>query len=98
MNGRGVLGRFGPNHAVDNGVLTLKEDNNGDIKLHALGILRKFDGDVPALAGGFAEYSKNDDGGYTFNIETTNLIQRRKNFSKKWSADLLNLCLNIKQF
>jgi len=67
MNGRGVLGRFGPNHAVDNGVLTLKEDNNGDIKLHALGILRKFDGDVPALAGGFAEYSKNYDGGYTFN-------------------------------
>ena len=54
LNGRGVLGRFGPNHAVDVGILELKDD-----QLALRGIRRKYDGDVPAIAGGFIDYSRN---------------------------------------
>ncbi|GAB5389816.1 MAG: hypothetical protein Alpg2KO_27840 [Alphaproteobacteria bacterium] len=64
FKGRGVLGQYGPNHAVDNGILLVKPDEKGVPTLYALGILRKFDGDAPAFAGGFAKFTKQDDGAY----------------------------------
>ncbi len=66
LNGRGVLGQFGPNHAVDNGILRIKTNADGKNTLHAIGILRKFDNDAPALSGGFAKYSRNAKGAYIF--------------------------------
>lgn len=73
LNGRGVLGQFGPNHAVDNGVIVIKPDETGKPVLYALGIFRKYDNDAPAFAGGFAKFSKNSDGAYI--IDTTSIIQ-----------------------
>ncbi len=66
LNGRGVLGQFGPNHAVDNGIIRIKKDENGDDALHVIGILRKFDNDAPALCGGFAKYARGANGEYIF--------------------------------
>lgn len=66
LEGRGVLGQYGPNHAVDNGILVIKEDENGTPTLYALGITRKFDNDAPAFAGGFAKYARDDEGAYIF--------------------------------
>lgn len=66
LEGRGVLGQFGPNHAVDNGILVIKNDEQGTPTLYALGITRKFDNDAPAFAGGFAKYARDDKGAYIF--------------------------------
>lgn len=71
LNGRGVLGRMGPNHAVDNGVVVIAKDRiTGASKVYfTLGITRKFDNDAPALNGGFAKYKHNEDGSYDFDDE-----------------------------
>lgn len=66
LEGRGVLGQFGPNHAVDNGIIRIKADENGDDALYVIGILRKFDNDAPALCGGFAKYARGANGEYIF--------------------------------
>lgn len=66
LEGRGVLGQFGPNHAVDNGVLVMKADQKGIPTLYVLGILRKFDNDAPAFSGGFAKYKRGEGGEYRF--------------------------------
>jgi hypothetical protein len=66
LEGRGVLGQFGPNHAVDNGIIRIKKDDKGDDALHVIGILRKFDNDAPALCGGFAKYARGANGEYIF--------------------------------
>lgn len=69
LNGRGVLGQFGPNHAVDNGVLVIKQED-GKPTLYAQGIYRKDAPGVPAFAGGFAKFLKTDDGQYIFDRAT----------------------------
>ncbi len=58
INGRGLLGQFGPNHAVDSGlpILIKRDTQTGQKTLFMLGITRKFDQNAPALAGGFAKY------------------------------------------
>lgn len=66
LEGRGVLGQFGPNHAVDNGIVVIKDNEQGTPTLYALGITRKFDNDAPAFAGGFAKYARDDAGAYIF--------------------------------
>jgi hypothetical protein len=70
LRGQGCLGAMGPNHTVDNGILVVKPDENGDEALYALGILRKFDGDVPAFSGGFAKLKKEADGSFSIDRET----------------------------
>jgi hypothetical protein len=59
LNGRGLLGLFGPNHAVDNGgLLAVRTDEQtGKRGLFILGITRKYDNNAPALPGGFAKYA-----------------------------------------
>jgi hypothetical protein len=65
VKGRGIVGRFGPNHAVDNGVLRIMPDENGKLALHALGIIRQDDG-KPALCGGFSNFTRLPDGSYNY--------------------------------
>lgn len=61
IKGRGILGAFGPNHAVDNGMIVIKYDEQGKLSIYSvLGILRKYDNNAPALAGGFAKYKDGD--------------------------------------
>lgn len=64
LTGQGVLGQFGPNHAVDNGILQARADG-----LYALGIIRKYDDNAPAFAGGFAKYKKDAQGGYILDAD-----------------------------
>lgn len=65
MSGRGTLGLYGPNHAVDNGIMAVRDEG-----LSILGITRKYDGNAPAMAGGFAKFEKRPDGAYAFDAET----------------------------
>jgi len=91
LTGRGVLGSFGPNHAVDNGALVLKADKNGKPTLYALGILRKFDNDAPAFAGGFAKYTKDENGTYTFDREAVIETQIEEFFEETISGSIVLL-------
>jgi hypothetical protein len=69
INGRGCLGQFGPNHAVDNGVLVIRPDEDNTPTLYAVGILRKFDNDAPAFSGGFAKFREDESGTLIFDNE-----------------------------
>jgi len=75
LNGRGCLGQFGPNHAVDNGVIVVRPDAQGVMTAYALGILRKYDGNAPAFSGGFAKFQKDAQGQYI--IDHKAIIQTR---------------------
>ncbi len=61
INGQGILGRFGPNHAVDMGILRVMENGRGQKTLHVLGITREDDG-KKALCGGFTVFDKEPNG------------------------------------
>lgn len=97
LNGRGVLGQFGPNHAVDNGVLVLKNDEKGVPTLYALGILRKFDNDAPAFAGGFAKYGRDKNGAYIFDREAVIETQMEEFFEETISGSITLLLEYQKQ-
>lgn len=88
INGRGVLGSFGPNHAVDNGVLIVKEEEGKPV-LYAQGIYRKDVGaKTPALAGGFAKYTKTDDGAYVFDRAAVVVTQMEELFEEMISGSI----------
>lgn len=61
IHGRGVIGLYGPNHAVDVGILTIRPGRAGTPALHAWGIMK---GPRPAFCGGFAEYPNENGHGY----------------------------------
>tara|TARA_Y100000296_G_scaffold87245_1_gene131238 strand:- start:260983 stop:262185 length:1203 start_codon:yes stop_codon:yes gene_type:complete len=88
LDGRGVLGQFGPNHAVDNGILRIKENADGKTTLHAFGILRKFDNDAPALSGGFAKYSCSATGAYIFDRDAMIDTQSEELFEEMISGSI----------
>lgn len=89
LRGRGSLGQFGPNHAVDNGVVMVKQDAlSGEFTLHALGILRKHENDAPALAGGFAKFTRNENGEYTFDRGTQVMSQAEELFEEAVSGSV----------
>jgi hypothetical protein len=88
LQGRGVLGQFGPNHAVDNGILRLKADENGAMELYALGILRKYDNDAPAFSGGFAKYKRAANGAYIFDRDAVIETQVEELFEEMISGSI----------
>ncbi len=89
INGRGCLGQFGPNHAVDNGVIIIKPGKDGKQEAcFALGITRKFDSDAPALAGGFAKYRK-EEGVYTFDKEAAIKTRTEEFFEEMISGSVV---------
>lgn len=69
LTGRGLLWLYGPNHAVDNGILTMKINKRGENALHAIGIHHKDQPLVPSLSGGFAKFKKTENG-FIFDKET----------------------------
>lgn len=60
MKGRGTLGLFGVNHAVDFGTIVIKPGDSGAKIYFSVGITRKFDNDAPAFNGGFMKFKKVD--------------------------------------
>lgn len=66
ISGRGVIGRYGPNHAIDNGILRIMSNTDGKQTLHALGIIRQ-DNNKAALCGGFVNFVHSADGHYHYN-------------------------------
>lgn len=75
ITGRGLLGLHGPNTAVDNGILILKEDG-----LYLVGIHRKDSVTKrPALSGGFAKFEKQAGGQFVFD-EKADLETRVEEF------------------
>lgn len=81
LNGRGCLGQFGPNHAVDNGLVAIR-----DGKFYIIGITRKHDNDAPALSGGFAKYDRN----YDLDPQT-DMISRVEEFFEEMVSDSVQL-------
>jgi len=51
--GQGLLWHYGPNHAVDNGILVTRKDEKDLETLYAVGIHRMDGPGKPALSGGF---------------------------------------------
>ena len=88
MKDRGCLGQFGPNHAVDNGVIVIKNNEQGKLTLYALGISRKFDNDAPAFAGGFAKFTQDDNGTYIFDRNTVIESQMEEFFEETISGSI----------
>ncbi len=89
INGRGVLGAFGPNHAVDNGMIILKDDGQGNKKFSVLGILRKYDNNAPALAGGFAKYKDGETGALDLDAIAQNQMEEFFEEAISGSVELL---------
>jgi len=88
LHGRGTLGLYGPNHAVDNGMIVIKDDDTGAPTFYALGIERLYDNNAPALAGGFAEYTKNPAGSYDFNNDAATLTRTKEFFEEMVSGSV----------
>ena len=89
LTGRGCLGAYGPNHAVDNGAVVIEADENGVETMYALGIIRKHDkGDVPAFAGGFAKYNVQPDGSYVLDRDTVIDSQTEEFFEEMVSGSV----------
>lgn len=62
-----IAGLYGPNHAVDIGLLRVMENKEGKPALHALGIIRQDNG-KPALCGGFTNFTKDEKGIYQYGL------------------------------
>ena len=88
LTGRGSLGRFGPNHAVDSGILIMKKDEQDRETLYALGILRKYDNNEPAVAGGFVEFQKTEDDTYKYDRDLVTETQARELFEEMISGSI----------
>jgi len=90
LRGPGALGRFGPNLAVDNGVLRLRPDRNGVMHAYAVGITRKYDNDAAAIAGGFAKLSKGAGGAYLYD-RNAELLSRTEEFFEEMISGSVKL-------
>jgi len=66
ITGQGLLWQYGPNHAVDIGVIVTKNDENGVPTLYTEGIRRKDSMHQASFAGGFLKYEQ----GYKADKET----------------------------
>ena len=88
INGRGCLGQNGPNHAVDNGMIVIKDDENGTPAIYALGILRKYDGNAPAFSGGFAKFRVDENGEQVFDKEAVIDTQLEELFEEMISGSV----------
>jgi hypothetical protein len=65
IKGRGIIGRYGPNHAVDMGPCRIMNNAKGQPALHVLGIVRE-DSGLPALCGGFTNFERYPNGRYPY--------------------------------
>ena len=87
LKGRGILGGFGPNHAVDSGALQIAQDSNGNDVLKVLTIVRA-DNNKPAFAGGFVEWKKDADGTYRYDLEKAVETQAKEFFEEMVSGSV----------
>lgn len=90
LTGQGCLGQFGPNHAVDNGVLLSERvsKKTGKKVLSALGIIRRYDNDAPAFSGGFAKYEKGANGAYLLDDDAIAQTQAEEFFEEMVSGSI----------
>lgn len=88
LRGQGLLGQFGPNHAVDNGIMLLEQGPDGPL-LAALGIRRgAVDGFAPALSGGFVKYRTGTDGVRMFDDAAVAASQAEEFFEEMVSGSI----------
>lgn len=91
LRGRGMMWLYGPNHCVDNGVLQIKDDDNGMPTLYIVGIKRKDDPQQrPAMSGGFAKFKRTPEGGYVLDKEAI-LESRLEEFFEEMISDSVPL-------
>lgn len=69
ITGQGTLWQYGPNHAIDNGILTIEKDNYGIPTLYTIGINRKDSPDRASLSGGFVKFEIDEHNNYIINKE-----------------------------
>jgi len=88
ITGQGLLWQLGPNHAVDNGLLTIKPDEINLPTLYAIGINRKDSAAKTAsFAGGFAKFKKTTQG-YILDKETVAASQAEEFFEEMLSGSV----------
>ncbi len=68
ITGPGVIGRYGPNHAVDIAPVRIIPGKSGVPSLHVLGIVR-MDDRLPALCGGFVDNTPDPDSPFPYTPE-----------------------------
>lgn len=87
INGRGVVGRYGPNHAIDIAPCRMRGDRDGKLSLHVLGITRH-DTHRPALCGGFVEFNRASNGTYPYPRRVSVMSQVREFFEEMISGSV----------
>lgn len=65
IKGRGIVGRYGPNHTVDLAPCRIFQNKEGRLAFHVLGIIRH-DNKLPALCGGYVNFRQELDGTYPY--------------------------------
>jgi len=67
ITGQGLLWQYGPNHAIDNGFITIENDKDRIPTLYTIGINRKDSPDKASFSGGFVKFEKDEKGLYIIN-------------------------------
>lgn len=88
LKGPGILWQCGPNHAVDNGIVALRPDENGRMTAYALCIARKYDDGAVAMAGGFMKMKKEADGAYVYDDEAARHSRAEEFFEEMISGSV----------
>jgi hypothetical protein len=87
LNGRGMIGRFGPNHAVDMAPYQILDNGRGGQSLFVRGIIRQ-DSGLPALCGGFTNFEKAPNGSYPYTLQTMVTTQANEFFEEMISGSV----------
>lgn len=87
ITGQGLLWQYGPNHAVDNGIITIKPDENNIPTLYAIGINRKDSTHRASFAGGFTKFKKTEQG-YIIDNEVIATSQTEEFFEEMLSGSI----------
>lgn len=87
IKGRGVTGMYGPNHAVDMGILRVMPNATGKPALHVLGIIRH-DSGKPALCGGYTVFTRYGDGIFSYDEQTKINSQAHEFFEEMISGSV----------
>jgi hypothetical protein len=87
IRGPGKLWHFGPNIAVDNGILLFRPDEKGVMTAYVRGIIRG-DNNKPAMAGGFAKTVQDVTGAHSFDAAADRLTRCEEFFEEMVSGSV----------
>lgn len=87
VKGRGIVGRYGPNHTVDVAPCRIFKNKEGRLSFHILGIIRN-DNNLPALCGGYVNFRQEANGTYPYNPAIVHQSQMLEFFEELVSGSI----------